>query len=81
MSWPMKMRALSFAIGIGVVVGEVALVAIPLGIVLWIAGFADAVRITEVEAAIALAIALVIIIPAHVRPTGTEPVLRNGGLR
>jgi hypothetical protein len=78
MSWPLKLRALSFAIGIGVVMGEVALVAIPVGIVLWAAGVAGAARIVQVEVAIALAVALVVIVPVHVRPTGTEPIARNG---
>ncbi len=81
MSWPLKLRTLSFAIGVAVVVSEVALVAVPIGIVLWIAGAGSAVRIAESLAAIALGIALVIIIPTHIRPTATEPVSRNGGLR
>ena len=78
MSWPCKLRALSFVIGIGVVLSEVAVIAIPLGLALWIAGFASALRIAEVELAVASAIALAIIVPAHVRPASIVSAARNG---
>jgi hypothetical protein len=77
-SWPFKLRALSFVIGIGVVLSEVAVVAIPLGIALWIADVASAIRIIEVELAVAMATALVIIVPAHVRPPTIVPAASNG---
>ncbi|MGO9449736.1 MAG: hypothetical protein ACLQDV_01635 [Candidatus Binataceae bacterium] len=69
MSWPLKLRAISFVIGMGVVVAEVSVVAIPVGVALWAAGFAGAARIAQVEMAIAFAIAFAIIVPAHIRPT------------
>ena len=78
MSWPFKLRALSFVIGIGVVLSEVAVIAIPLGLALWIAGVAGPVRIVEVGLAIGFATALAIIVPAHVRPTTIVPAARNG---
>jgi hypothetical protein len=78
MSWPFKLRALSFVIGIGVVVSEVAVIAIPLGLALWIAGVASALRIASVELVVGLATALAIIVPAHVRPTTIAPAARNG---
>ena len=78
MSWPFRLRALSFAIGIGVVLSEVAVIAIPLGLALWIADVASAIRITEVELAVAFATALVIIVPAHLRPATVVPAARNG---
>ena len=78
MSWPFKLRALSFVIGIGVVVSEVAVIAIPLGLALWIAGVASALRIAAVELVVGLATALAIIVPAHVRPTTIVPEARNG---
>ena len=81
MSWPFKLRALSFVIGIGVVLSEVAVVAIPLGIGLWLADVASAIRITKVELAVAMATALVIIVPAHVRPATIVPAARNGASR
>jgi hypothetical protein len=81
MSWPMKLRALSFGIGIAVVMGEVALVAIPIGIALWIEGVATAMRIAQVEAAIALATALIIIVPGHIRAARIVPAARNGVTR
>ena len=78
MSWPFKLRALSFVIGMGVVLSEVAVIALPLGVVLWIAGVASALRIAEVGLAIGFATALAIIVPAHVRPTTVVPAARNG---
>jgi hypothetical protein len=81
MSWPFKLRALSFVIGIGVVVSEVAVIAIPLGLALWIAGVASALRIAAVELVVGLATALAIIVPAHVRPTTIVPAARNGASR
>lgn len=81
MSWPFKLRALSFVIGIGVVVSEVAVIAIPLGLALWIAGVASALRIAAVALVVGLATALAIIVPAHVRPTTIVPAARNGASR
>jgi hypothetical protein len=75
-SWPLKLRALSLLIGIGVVLSEVAVVAIPLGLALWIAGLASAMRIAQVELAVGFAIALAIIVPKHVRPTA---IMRSAG--
>ena len=80
-SWPFKLRALSCVIGIGVVLSEVAVIAIPLGLALWIAGVASAMRIVELELAVGFATALAIIVPAHVRPTTIMPAARNGGSR
>lgn len=81
MSWPFKLRALSFVIGIGVVLSEVAVIAIPLGLALWLAGVAGALRIAAVGLVVGLATALAIIVPAHVRPTTIVPAARNGGSR
>ena len=78
MSWPFKLRALSFVIGIGVVLSEVAIIAIPLGLAVWIAGVASALRIAEVELAVGFATALAIIVPAHLRPTSIVPATRDG---
>lgn len=78
MSWPFKLRALSFVIGIGVVLSEVAVIAIPLGLALWIAGVASALRLAQVELLVGFATALAIIVPAHVRPTTIVPAARNG---
>jgi hypothetical protein len=80
-SWPFKLRAFSFVIGIGVVLSEVAVIAIPLGLALWIAGATSAMRIVEVELVVGFATALAIIVPAHVHPTTIMPAARNGGSR
>ncbi|GEM_PF-1852064 len=81
MSWPLKMRLLSFGIGTVVVMGEFALVAVPVGVVLWLAGVGSALHLAESLAAIALAFALVVIIPVHIRPTPTDAIAKNGGTR
>jgi hypothetical protein len=78
MSWPFKLRALSFVIGMGVVLSEVAIIAIPLGLALWIAGVASGLRIAEVGLLIGIATALAIIVPAHIRPTPMVAASHNG---
>ena len=81
MSWPFKLRTLSFLIGMVVVLSEVAVIAIPLGLMLWIVGVASALRIAEGGLAIGFATALAIIVPAHVRPATIVPAARNGASR
>jgi uncharacterized membrane protein YdfJ with MMPL/SSD domain len=68
MSWPFRYRLLSFAITIGVTLTEFALVAVPLGIIMWLSGLASAMHIAEVAIALSAAFSLSIAISAHVWP-------------
>jgi hypothetical protein len=62
MAWPLKLRATSFVIVVGVVLLESAIALIPIGIALCLFGRMDAARVirdlTMVAFAVALAIAI-----------------------
>jgi hypothetical protein len=78
MSWPIRYRLLSFAITLGVTLTEFALVAIPLGIIVWLAGLASSARIVEVAGALAAAFSLTIAISAHVWPSRHQRLQPQG---
>jgi hypothetical protein len=80
-SWPLGHRALSFAITIGVTLGEFALVAVPLGLVLWLTGAAPPRAIADGAAVLAAIFSLTISIYGHVRPVRIPGGVLNGGLR
>jgi hypothetical protein len=62
MAWPLKLRATSFGIVIGVVLMESAIALIPIGIALCYFATMDAVRVIRDLAMVAFAIALAIAI-------------------
>jgi hypothetical protein len=68
MSWPIKLRAMSFAVTMGVTLTESIMGAIPIGLALWYFGVASPVRIFEVLALLTAAVSLSISIYSHVRP-------------
>ncbi len=68
MSWPLRYRLLSFAITIGVTLTEFALVAVPLGLIVWFSGLATVAHIVEVAVVVAATFSLSIAISAHVWP-------------
>ncbi len=80
-SWPVRLRALSFAITIGVTLGEFALVAAPLGIVVWALGAAPASTIAASAGALAAIFSLSIAVYGHVRPIRIPRRVLNGGMR
>ena len=79
-AWPLRLRALSFAIVIAVTLGEFALVAAPLGIVLWWLGAAAGSTIIAVAAVLAGIFSLSISIYGHVRPLKIPRRALNGAL-
>jgi hypothetical protein len=80
MSWPIRLRAMSFAITVAVVAVEVAIVAIPVAAVMWLAGFTSARAAMTGGTAIALAYALAIAIYTHISPLGIRRRALNGDL-
>src|ERR1700689_53026 len=74
MSWPMKLRAMSFAVTMGVTLTESVMGAIPIGLALWFFSGMSAVRILELLAVVVATVSLSISIYSHVRPT---PLLQN----
>ncbi|HVN28826.1 MAG TPA: hypothetical protein VMT64_10090 [Candidatus Binataceae bacterium] len=59
MAWPMRLRAMSFVIVIGVVFMETALALMPVGIALVYFGGKDALQLCRILGSIALALAVV----------------------
>jgi len=59
-TWPLKLRATSFAIVIGVVLMETAIALIPIGVALCYFTRMDALHVTRLLGAIGLAVAIVI---------------------
>jgi len=77
MSWPIKFRAMSFAVTMGVTLTESVMGAIPIGLSLWFFSVVSTARIFELLAVVAATVSLSISIYSHVRPT---PFLRRGAL-
>ena len=69
MSWPMKFRAISFAVTVGVTLVESVMGAIPIGLALWFFNLAGTARIFEMLAALVATVSLSISIYSHLRPT------------
>jgi hypothetical protein len=70
MSWPIRLRATSFAITIAVVTAEVAVFALPVAALVWLAGLASARDAAAVAIAPALAYGLAIATYTHLSPPG-----------
>jgi hypothetical protein len=70
MSWPLRLRAMSFAITVAVVAVEVAIVALPLAAVMWFAGFTSARMSLAGAVAVALGYSMAIAIYTHLSPMG-----------
>jgi hypothetical protein len=68
-SWPIKLRAMSFAVTVGVTLIEAAMGAVPIGLVLWYFGAASTANIVKLMTALVATISLSISIYSHVRPT------------
>ena len=67
-SWPIKFRLMSFFITIGVTFTEFAVIAIPVGLVLWLCNIASGGRIAAITILLAAIFSLSISIPAHLWP-------------
>ena len=68
MSWPMKFRAMSFVVTMGVTVTESVIGSIPIALVLWYFDIASSKTIVEIIAILVAAVSLSISIYSHVRP-------------
>jgi hypothetical protein len=66
-SWPIKLRAMSFAVTMGVTITESLMGSIPLALMLWYFG-ASGRTIVEVIVLLVAAVSLSISIYSHVRP-------------
>ena len=68
MSWPINLRAISFAVTIGVTLMESAMAAIPIGLALRYFNVASTARIFESLLLLVASVSLSISIYSHVRP-------------
>jgi len=68
MSWPMKFRAMSFAVTMGVTVTESLIGSIPIALALWYFDIASSRTILEIITILVAAVSLSISIYSHVRP-------------
>jgi len=68
MSWPMKFRAVSFAVTMGVTVTESLIGSIPIALALWYFDTASSRTILEIITILVAAVSLSISIYSHVRP-------------
>jgi hypothetical protein len=68
MSWPIKFRALSFAVTMGVTITESVMGALPVAIALWYFDIASTRTILEAIAVVVAVISLSISIYSHARP-------------
>jgi hypothetical protein len=68
MSWPLKLRAMSFAVTMGVTITESVMGSLPIALALWYFDVASIKTILEVIVVIVAAVSLSISIYSHVRP-------------
>jgi hypothetical protein len=69
MSWPMKLRAMSFAVTMGVTLTESVMAAIPIGVAFWYFDAASTANIVKLMLALVITISLSISVYSHLRPT------------
>ncbi len=79
MSWPIKLRALSFAITIGVTLLESVMGSAAIALTLWYFGVASARTLLEIFAVVAAVTSLSISIYSHLRPPILPPAVIKGG--
>lgn len=68
MSWPLKLRALSLVMTVGVVLLESVMASLVLGVILWSLGVASARTLLNVFAVLTAVSVVTIAVPPHVRP-------------
>ena len=78
MSWPIKLRAMSFAITIGVTLLESVMGCAAIALMLWSFGVASARTLLEISAVVSAIISLSISIYSHLRPPILSAAVRRG---
>lgn len=81
MSWPIKLRALSLLVTLGVTVTESVMGSLPIALALWYFDLASVRTLLEIFAVVVAAVSLSISIPAHVRPPRIQRRAWLGGSR
>lgn len=76
-SWPLKFRLMSFLITTGVTLTEFAIVAAPIGFIMWLLNIADGQRIVVVALIMAAAFSLSISVSTHLLPRRYRTIIRG----
>jgi hypothetical protein len=79
MSWPVKLRALSFAVTMGVTITESVMGLVPIGLALWYFDLASIRTILITLGMLVVAISLSISIYSHARPSQLPSSMLRGG--
>jgi hypothetical protein len=78
MSWPVKLRAMSFAITVGVTLLESVMGSAAIAVMLWSFGVASARMLLEISAAVSAITSLSISIYSHLRPPILSAAVKRG---
>ncbi|MGB0062043.1 MAG: hypothetical protein WBP68_17830 [Candidatus Binatus sp.] len=68
MSWPIKFRAMSFAVTMGVTITESVMGSMPIALALWYFDIASGRTIVEAVVVVVAAVSLSISVYSHLRP-------------
>jgi hypothetical protein len=80
MSWPIKFRAMSFAVTMGVTITESLMGSIPIALALWYFDLASVRAILEAILVVVAAVSLSISIYSHLRPAPFTRRSRGGSV-
>jgi hypothetical protein len=78
MSWPIKLRAMSFAITVGVTLVESVMGSAAIALVLWSFGVATARTLLEMSAVVSAIVSLSISLYSHLRPPILSAAVKRG---
>ena len=78
MSWPIRLRAMSFAITVGVTLLESVMGSALIALMLWSFGVASARTLLEIFAVVSAIISLSISIYSHLRPPILSVAVKRG---
>jgi len=78
MSWPIRLRAISFAITIGVTLVESVMGSVAIALMLWSFGVASARALLEMSAVVSAITSLAISIYSHLRPPILSVTVKRG---
>jgi len=78
MSWPIKLRAMSFAITIGVTLLESVMGSVAIALILWSFGITSARALLEIVVVVSAIISFSISIYSHLRPPILSAAVKRG---
>jgi hypothetical protein len=78
MSWPIKLRAMSFTITIGITLVESVMASAVIALMLWSFGVASARTLLEISAVVSVITSLSISVYSHLRPPILSAAVKRG---